>query len=52
MGIVYQTFQVAFEMPHIDGIESDQSSKQAPVRLGQPGPAEVSLSCEPFLQCV
>ena len=36
--------QVAFEMPDIDGVKTDQCRKQPPVRLGKLRPKQVTLA--------
>jgi hypothetical protein len=50
IGVIHEASQIAFEMSHIDRIESHQGGEQTPIRFGQAFPAKVSMCREPFLQ--
>ena len=50
--IVLDPPQIAFEVPVIDGVEANDCSEQAPVRLGQVFAGEVASLAEALLQPV
>ena len=52
MRVIDQAFQVALEVPDIDGIEAGKRREQAPVGLGDPIAREVALAGESLLELV